>query len=96
MKAGEGDGDGPLFESRGAKRRVCYKLYAASVFAGICLIWVYRAVHIPKGDEGEKGRWIWIGMLGAEICFGLYWVLTQSVRWNPTYHHTFKNRLSHR
>ncbi|THU72498.1 hypothetical protein C4D60_Mb04t12780 [Musa balbisiana] len=35
-----------------------------------------------------------MGMLVAELCFGFYWVLTQSFRWCPIYHRTFKERLS--
>ncbi|KAB1215087.1 Cellulose synthase-like protein E6 [Morella rubra] len=88
------DGYYPLFETRKAKGRVIYRLYALSVLVGICLIWVYRASHIPK--PGEDGRWGWIGLLGAELWFGLYWVLTQAHRWNLVYRSTFKDRLSQR
>ncbi|XP_073103250.1 cellulose synthase-like protein E6 isoform X1 [Elaeis guineensis] len=88
-----GGGEGPLFETKGGKGRFWYKLYACSVFVGVCLIWVYRAIHIPKLGEG---RWIWLALFGAELWFGFYWVLNQSVRWNPVYRHTFKERLSQR
>ncbi|KAM1039520.1 hypothetical protein EV2_029704 [Malus domestica] len=84
----------PLFETQRAKGRVLYRVFAASIFAGICLVWVYRASHIPKA--GEDGRFGWIGLLGAEIWFGFYWLLTQASRWNPVYRHTFKDRLSQR
>ncbi|BBH04394.1 hypothetical protein Prudu_015527, partial [Prunus dulcis] len=84
----------PLFETKKAKGRVLFRIFAASIFAGICLIWVYRASHIPKA--GEDGRFAWIGLLGAEIWFGFYWLLTQASRWNPVYRHTFKDRLSQR
>ncbi|XP_048425366.1 cellulose synthase-like protein E6 isoform X3 [Pyrus x bretschneideri] len=84
----------PLFETKRAKGRVLYRVFAASIFAGICLVWVYRASHIPKA--GEDGRFGWIGLLGAEIWFGFYWLLTQASRWNPVYRHTFKDRLSQR
>ncbi|KAE8098880.1 hypothetical protein FH972_016912 [Carpinus fangiana] len=40
--------------------------------------------------------WAWIGMFMAELCFGLYWIVTQSVRLNPVSHHPFKQRLSYR
>ncbi|XP_002522779.2 cellulose synthase-like protein E1 [Ricinus communis] len=84
----------PLFETRRAKGRVFYRLFAATVFVGICLICAYRLIHMPR--EGEDGRWVWIGLLGAELWFGLYWVITQSLRWQPVYRHTFKDRLSNR
>lgn len=87
-------GEGPLFETKGGKGRLWYKLYAFSVFVGVCLIWVYRAAHIPM--LGEEGRWIWLALFGAEIWFGFYWVLNQSVRWNPVYRRTFKERLCRR
>ncbi|CAL9050920.1 unnamed protein product [Musa banksii] len=87
-----GEGEGRLFETRVRRGRTWYKLYAASVCGGVCLTWVYRATNIP--EIGEKGRWAWMGMLVAELCFGFYWVLTQSFRWCPIYHRTFKERLS--
>ncbi|KAM1494341.1 hypothetical protein EV2_029706 [Malus domestica] len=84
----------PLFETRRAKGTVLYRVFAASIFAGICLIWVYRLSYIPKA--GEDGRFGWIGLLGAEIWFGFYWLLTQASRWNRVYRYTFKDRLSQR
>ncbi|KAK3021554.1 hypothetical protein RJ639_046502 [Escallonia herrerae] len=82
----------PLFETRAAKGRAAYKLFSLTVFLGICCIWVYRIKHIPSA--GEAGRWAWLGMLIAELCFGFYWIITQSVRWNVTFRHPFKDRLS--
>ncbi|KAL3508353.1 hypothetical protein ACH5RR_027754 [Cinchona calisaya] len=84
----------PLFETKEMKSRIVHRLFAASVFVGIVLIWIYRAIHIPK--SGEDGRWAWIGMFGAEIWFGFYWFLTQSVRWNQIHRQTFPDRLSQR
>ncbi|KAL5548653.1 hypothetical protein UlMin_003884 [Ulmus minor] len=84
----------PLFETKRAKGRFIYRLFAVSIFVGICLIFVYRVNHIPKPDE--DGRWAWIGLLVAELWFCFYWLLTQAVRWNRTYRHTFKERLSKR
>ncbi|XP_021818112.1 cellulose synthase-like protein E1 [Prunus avium] len=84
----------PLFETKRAKGIVLYRLFAASVFAGICLILVYRLSHVPKA--GADGRFGWIGLLGAEIWFAFYWLLSQASRWNPVYRHTFKDRLSQR
>ncbi|KAK3003932.1 hypothetical protein RJ639_018041 [Escallonia herrerae] len=82
----------PLFETRAAKGRAAYKLFSLTVFLGICCIWVYRIKHVPSA--GEAGRWAWLGMLIAELCFGFYWIITQSVRWNVTFRHPFKDRLS--
>ncbi|KAL5548648.1 hypothetical protein UlMin_003879 [Ulmus minor] len=84
----------PLFETKRAKGRVIYKLFAVTLFVGICLILVYRANHIPK--PGEDGRWAWIGLLVVELWFGFYWLLTQALRWNIIYRYTFKDRLSKR
>ncbi|WOK92969.1 hypothetical protein Cni_G01661 [Canna indica] len=92
-----GDGSRALFETKGGRKlnRIWYKLYAFSAFAGLCLIWAYRATHIPEARERGR-RWAWIGIFGAELWFGFYWVLTQAVRWNPTRRFTFKERLTQR
>ncbi|KAK2640208.1 hypothetical protein Ddye_028003 [Dipteronia dyeriana] len=55
------DGYVPLFETKKVKGNVIYKLFAVSIFFGICLILVYRYSHIPR--EGEDGRWAWIDCL---------------------------------
>ncbi|XP_058111897.1 cellulose synthase-like protein E2 [Magnolia sinica] len=86
------EGYAPLFETKEAKGRIAYKMYAISAFVSVCMIWVYRAPHVSK----EGVRWVWFGMFGAEIWFGFYWILTQSARWRPVYRSTFKERLSHR
>ncbi|PIN03406.1 Cellulose synthase (UDP-forming) [Handroanthus impetiginosus] len=78
-----------LFETKKAKGSLFYKLFATSIFAGIISIWVYRATHVA-----ENGKLAWIGIFGAELWFGLYWVVTQAVRWNRVYRNTFKERLS--
>lgn len=88
------EGHSPLFEIKRAEGRVKYRLFAVSIFVGICLIWVYRVRHIPK--KGEDGRWGWIGLLAAELWFGFYWLLTQALRWNRVHRRTFKDRLSQR
>ncbi|KAJ8644397.1 hypothetical protein MRB53_006145 [Persea americana] len=88
-----GDGYLPLFETREARGRIAFRLFSISIFVGVCLIWLYRATHVPR--EGI-GRWAWFGMFGAELWFGFYWILTQTVRWSPVYHYTFKERLSER
>ncbi|KAK3022667.1 hypothetical protein RJ639_045433 [Escallonia herrerae] len=84
----------PLFETKEAKGRLAYHLYAVSVAVGVCLICAYRLIHLPA--PGVAGRWPWIGLFAAELWFSLYWFLTQFVRWNPVYRSTFKDRLSQR
>ncbi|XP_058112667.1 cellulose synthase-like protein E6 [Magnolia sinica] len=86
------EGYAPLFETQEAKGRIAFKIYAISVFVGVCMTWMYRATHVPK----EGLRWAWFGIFGAEIWFGIYWIFTQSVRLRPTYRSTFKERLSSR
>ncbi|XP_009793109.2 cellulose synthase-like protein E1 isoform X1 [Nicotiana sylvestris] len=83
-----------LFETKKAKGRILYRLFATSLLCGIILIWSYRLYNIPK--PGENGRLGWIGMFGAELWFGFYWLLTQSLRWNRTHRHTFRDRLLQR
>ena len=91
-RAGMGEADYlPLFETKMAKGRVLFKLYAASMLMGICLICTFRAIHAPAA-----ARYSWIGLFMAEVWFTLYWLITQLVRWNPVHHVTFKQRLSNR
>ncbi|GLT83697.1 hypothetical protein SLE2022_019710 [Rubroshorea leprosula] len=87
-------GYNPLFETKRPKGIAIYRLFALSVFFCICLVWTYRATQLPT--NGEEGRWVWIGLFAAELWFGFYWILTQSLRWNPIYRRTFKDRLSKR
>ncbi|KAL5803841.1 hypothetical protein ACOSQ3_030641 [Xanthoceras sorbifolium] len=93
MKGGDNDYV-PLFETRKGKGRAVYRVFAVSIFVGICLIWGYRVSHIPS--RNENGRWVWFGLLAAELWFGFYWVLTQALRWNQVYRSTFKDNLSQR
>ncbi|KAL2467064.1 Cellulose synthase-like protein E1 [Abeliophyllum distichum] len=83
----------PLFETRSAKGRLLYWLYAVTVFLGVLSICVYRVRHFP---EQELKRWAWIGVFMAELWYALYWLITQSVRYSPVYRYTFKDRLSRR
>ncbi|XP_006647822.2 cellulose synthase-like protein E2 [Oryza brachyantha] len=87
----------PLFATEKPSRvaMAAYRLYAATVFAGVLLVWLYRATHLPPAGSGVR-RWAWLGMLAAELWFGLYWVLTLSVRWSPVYRRAFKDRLAQR
>ncbi|KAL4562944.1 hypothetical protein LXL04_026975 [Taraxacum kok-saghyz] len=82
----------PLFETKKAKRRTLFKLYASSMAIAISSICVYRATHIP--EIGKTGRYLWIGLFMAELWFTFYWLITQLVRWNPVTHKTFKDKLS--
>ena len=84
----------PLFETKRARGLVFFRSFAVTLFVGICLILFYRVSNIPR--DGEEGRWVWIGLLGAELWFGFYWVLTQALRWNQVHRLTFKDRLSQR
>lgn len=82
----------PFFESKEAKGKNLYKLFALTVFLGICLIWLYRLINMPS--KGEAGKLAWIVMFLAELCFGFYWIITQSARWHVTYTYPYKNALS--
>ena len=73
--------------------RSLYRFHAVTVFAGICLVLGYRATHVPAAGAGRAA---WLGMLAAELWFGFYWVITQSVRWCPIRRRTFKDRLAAR
>ncbi|KAK3010016.1 hypothetical protein RJ639_010979 [Escallonia herrerae] len=84
----------PLFETKGAKGRIPYWLYAGSMFMGICLICIFRVSNIPA--KGDFGRPAWIGLFMAELLFSFYWLITQSARWNPIRRYTFKERLYQR
>ncbi|CAK7323343.1 unnamed protein product [Dovyalis caffra] len=84
----------PLFETKSSRRHFLLKLYVLSIFAAICMIWVYRVSYLPV--EGVLERWTWIGMFFAELWFSFYWFITHLVRWNPIYRYTFRDRLSRR
>ncbi|KAI4307852.1 hypothetical protein L6164_030987 [Bauhinia variegata] len=84
----------PLFESKEARLGLLYKVFASTIFAAICCIWVYRLPNIP--GAGEQGRWAWISISMSELGFGLYWIITQSVRWRIVYHSPFMQRLLQR
>ncbi|XP_010552366.2 PREDICTED: LOW QUALITY PROTEIN: cellulose synthase-like protein E1 [Tarenaya hassleriana] len=89
----------PLYQdSRSTWRVMAYRVFAATVSGCICWIWFYRVSHIPEVGGNRTGlvRLVWFGMLGAELWFGMYWCLTQSLRWNPVRRQTFKDRLSRR
>ncbi|TKY57409.1 Cellulose synthase protein E6 [Spatholobus suberectus] len=84
-----------LFETKEARFRGVYKVFASTIFAAIGLIWVYRVANITTVTAGP-GRWAWISVLVSELAFGFYWIITQSVRWRIVYQTPFKHRLSHR
>ncbi|KAK3123432.1 hypothetical protein QOZ80_8AG0630840 [Eleusine coracana subsp. coracana] len=80
-----------LFVTEKIGGRALYRLHAATVLAGIFLVLCYRAAHVPAAAGG--GRAAWLGMLAAELWFGFYWIITQSVRWAPVRRRTFKDKL---
>ncbi|XP_021740733.1 cellulose synthase-like protein E1 [Chenopodium quinoa] len=84
----------PLFETKQAKGRLIYRVFATSILVAICVIWVYRCSYMPK-KVGE-GRLGWVALFMAEIWFGFYWILSQVFRWNCIYRYSFKDRLSNR
>ncbi|KAL6844816.1 hypothetical protein ACP4OV_025475 [Aristida adscensionis] len=84
-----------LFATEKIGGRVLYRFHAITVFMGICLVLYYRVTNVPAAGSGE-GRAAWLGMLAAELWFGFYWVITQSVRWAPVCRRTFKDRLAAR
>ncbi|KAB1215041.1 Cellulose synthase-like protein E1 [Morella rubra] len=68
-KGGGGHGEEalPLFETKEARFRGAYKLFASTVFVGICFIWVYRVTHPSRGDGlGLVCRWRSCG----SVCIG--------------------------
>ncbi|KAH9804268.1 cellulose synthase-like protein E1 [Citrus sinensis] len=85
----------PLFETKkeSAKAKFFHRVYAATVFVGICLILNYRLVNFPAGGGGGRRR-AWIGIFMAEFFLSLFWIISQSVRWNVKHNLPFKDRLS--
>ncbi|KAK9089915.1 hypothetical protein Scep_028997 [Stephania cephalantha] len=84
----------PLFGIEQAKNRTVYRLFSSSIFVCISATWVYRMIYVP--ERGDSMRWTWILLFAAELWFALFWVLSQSFRWNRVRRYTFKDRLSHR
>ncbi|CAA7015426.1 unnamed protein product [Microthlaspi erraticum] len=97
----EDDRFGPGYEGepltvtrRKTGRVIAFRVFSASVFFCICWIWFYRVTVPLETDENRTGL---VGfMLVLEIWFGLYWVFTQALRWNPVWRLTFIGRLSRR
>ncbi|XP_072055026.1 cellulose synthase-like protein E1 isoform X2 [Arachis hypogaea] len=97
------DDEESLFETTKSRGSFLHRVFSVSLFVAICFVYAYRLTHIPTGGEdhggGEDyyyGTWTWLGLLAAELWFGLYWVLTQAVRWNLVFRKTFKKRLAQR
>lgn len=82
-----------LFATEKHGGRALYRLHAVTVFLGICLLLGYRATHVPAAGPGRAA---WLGMLAAELWFGLCWVVAQSVRWRPVRRRAFRDRLAAR
>ncbi|KAM6579268.1 hypothetical protein CsatA_003042 [Cannabis sativa] len=72
------------------------RVFSSSIMVGICFIWYYRIININNINYNYNYRLLgyWIGMFLSELFFGLYWIITQSVRWNFIRFHPFKQRLS--
>ena len=87
----------PLFASEKPARvaAYAYRLFASTLLAGLLLIWLYRATHLPPRSSSARW-WAWLGLSAAELWFGFYWVLTLSVRWSPVYRRTFPDQLARR
>ncbi|GAB4826148.1 glycosyltransferase 2 [Ancistrocladus abbreviatus] len=88
------DGYVPLFETKQSKIALTYRILITSMFTSLCLIWAYRATHIPVA--GDYGRWAWIGLFASELWLGFHALLSLLLRWNIIYRYTFKDRLSAR
>ncbi|CAI9772785.1 unnamed protein product [Fraxinus pennsylvanica] len=88
------NGNLALFETKAGKGRIVFKLFSLTILLCIFLIWLYRLMYVPR--KGEAGRYAWIGMFISEVLFGLYWIITQIVRWNVVHRYPFKDRLSRR
>ncbi|XP_044497378.1 cellulose synthase-like protein E1 [Mangifera indica] len=85
----------PFFDTKPAKGRVLFRLYAASMFVAICMVFAYRVSYFPSSLEGQLvERWAWSGMFLAELWFSWYWFLILVNRWNTIYRYPFKDRLS--
>lgn len=82
-----------LFATEKIGGRALYRLYAFTVFAGICLVLYYRATRVPVFGAGRAA---WLGMLAAELWYSFYWVITQSMRWCPVRRRAFKDKLAAR
>lgn len=85
----------PLFVTKQLKGRFAYRCFASTIFAGICLIFVYRLKHLPSSEEDGRS-WACLGLFMAELWFAFYWIITQSVRWNVLHRLPFKDRLFQR
>ena len=102
MRMARSDEHLPIFETKSGKGLIPFRLFAASIFAGICFILVYRVRLIPavllgtNELEADLGvRWTaWIGLFLAEIWFSFYWLFIVALKWKRIYRTTHKHRLS--
>ncbi|KAH7545397.1 cellulose synthase-like protein E6 [Ziziphus jujuba] len=84
----------PLFHTKSGKGLVSFRLFAASIFAGVWLILVHRVIHMPSNKGNTLATWAWSGLFLSELWFAFYYLINVLVRWNPAYRNTFKDRLS--
>ncbi|KAF8781060.1 hypothetical protein HU200_001032 [Digitaria exilis] len=86
-----------LFATERLRARALYMFYAATVATAICLVLYYRVAFVPgEAGGGRATSWLWLGMLAAELWFGVCWVVAQSVRWRPVRRRAFSDRLAAR
>ncbi|KAK7386013.1 hypothetical protein VNO78_32056 [Psophocarpus tetragonolobus] len=91
---GMGEREERLFETKVGRCRGVDRVFASTVFGAMCLIWAYRVRNIPT--VGSSGRLAWLSVMLSEFAFGLYWIITQSVRWRISFQIPFKHNLLQR
>ncbi|KAJ1280793.1 hypothetical protein BS78_04G260100 [Paspalum vaginatum] len=71
MAGSSARGDGnrpPLFATEKPTRTAAYayRLFASTVLAGVLLVWLYRATHLPLRSSSARW-WAWLGLSVAEL-----------------------------
>ncbi|KAG0457667.1 hypothetical protein HPP92_022824 [Vanilla planifolia] len=90
------NGDGSLFRTEKAKGRKAFKLFAFSMLCCIMMTWVYRGKQLAESDGSRWLTALLLGLLASEIWFAFYWLVTQTVRWNPVHRYPSKEKLYQR
>eukprot|EP01018_Ginkgo_biloba_P022411 Gb_25250 [translate_table: standard] len=77
-------------QKSGAKK--LYRAYACVYFAAILGLIYYRIANLPR-----EGRFPWLMVFGAELCFAFFWILEQAAfRWWPIERQAFPEKLYQR